>query len=64
MGPELEAAGLNLAAVLPIADYDRTAPRGWSSRQLLTTARCAVVIGAGCPSMPSSPGRSPAAASG
>ena len=47
MGLELDAVGLNLAGVVPIADYDRAVPQGWSSQQLLATARSAIVIGAG-----------------
>jgi len=47
MGPEIDAAGLNLAGVVPIRDYDRAVPDAWSSQRLLPTARSAVVIGAG-----------------
>jgi hypothetical protein len=47
MGLELDAVGLNLAAPMPIADYDRAVPDGWTSQHLLATARSAIVIGAG-----------------
>lgn len=47
MGLELDAAGLDLAAVVPIAEYDRAVPEGWASQRLLATARSAIVIGAG-----------------
>jgi hypothetical protein len=47
MGLEIDDAGLNLAGVLPIEDYDRAVPEAWASPQLLETARSAIVIGAG-----------------
>jgi len=47
MGLELDAIGLNLAGVVPIADYDRIVPEGWTSQRLLGSARSAIVIGAG-----------------
>jgi hypothetical protein len=47
MGPELEAAGLNLAGAVPIAEYDRSVPEAWRSQRLLPSASSAVVIGGG-----------------
>jgi len=47
MGPEVDSAGLNLAGVVPIRDYDRFVPEAWSSQLLLPTARSAIVIGCG-----------------
>jgi hypothetical protein len=47
MGPEVDAAGLNLAGALPIRDYDCIVPEAWSSRRLLPGARSAIVIGSG-----------------
>jgi len=47
MGPEMDAAGLNLAGVLPIDVYDLGVDESWSSQRLHPTARSAIVIGAG-----------------
>jgi len=47
MGQEMDAAGLNLAGVLPIRVYDLAVSEAWSSTQLLPTARSAIVVGAG-----------------
>jgi hypothetical protein len=47
MGPEVEAAGLNLAGALPIAEHDRIVPDAWRSHRLLPGATSAVVIGSG-----------------
>lgn len=47
MGPEMDAIGLNLAGVLPIGVYDLAVAESWRSKQLLPTARSAIVIGAG-----------------
>jgi hypothetical protein len=47
LGPEPEAAGLNLAGVVPIAAYDRLVPDAWRAGRLLPGAVSALVIGGG-----------------
>jgi hypothetical protein len=47
LGEEVEAIGLNLAAVLPISVYDRSVPSPWRSGRLLPTAHSAILLAAG-----------------
>jgi epoxyqueuosine reductase QueG len=47
LGPELADAGINVAGVLAVADYDARVPEGFRSRRLLPSARSVVVLASG-----------------
>ena len=49
LAPELSAAGVNLAGVLPVDAYDERVPSGWRSTALLPSARSVVVLATGGP---------------
>jgi epoxyqueuosine reductase QueG len=47
LAPALADAGINVAGVLAVADYDARVPEGWRSQRLLPSARAVVVLGSG-----------------
>jgi epoxyqueuosine reductase len=47
LSPALDAAGVNLAGVLAIDDYDARVPESWQSGELLPGARSAFVLATG-----------------